>query len=77
VKHNVGSVDATLRVTIAALLSLVIAIAVQELSLLASLGVAVVGLVLLATGITRVCPLYTLLGINTCPRAPAHSKRKS
>ena len=28
-----------------------------------------VGLVPLATGLMRFCPVYPLLGINTCPRA--------
>jgi len=27
-----------------------------------------IGLVLLLTGATGLCPLYTLLGISTCPR---------
>jgi len=27
-----------------------------------------IGLVLLVTGATGLCPLYTLLGISTCPR---------
>jgi len=30
-----------------------------------------IGIVLLATGLTGLCPLYTLLGISTCPRKPA------
>ncbi len=29
------------------------------------------GLILLATGLTGLCPLYTLLGISTCPRKAA------
>lgn len=27
-----------------------------------------VGIVLLVTGLTGVCPLYSVLGISTCPR---------
>lgn len=28
-----------------------------------------IGIVPLVTGLTGICPLYSLLGINTCPRA--------
>jgi hypothetical protein len=28
----------------------------------------VIGIVPLVTGLTGICPLYSLLGINTCPR---------
>jgi len=30
-----------------------------------------IGILPLATGLTGLCPLYTLLGISTCPRKPA------
>jgi hypothetical protein len=34
------------------------------------IGTAIVGLILLATGASGFCPLYTLFGISTCPRQP-------
>jgi hypothetical protein len=33
-------------------------------------GSLVVGAVMLATAAIRSCPLYTLLGVNTCPMRP-------
>ncbi len=30
-----------------------------------------IGILPLLTGLTGLCPLYTLLGISTCPRKPA------
>jgi hypothetical protein len=29
------------------------------------------GIILILTGASGLCPLYTLLGISTCPRKPA------
>lgn len=31
-----------------------------------------IGIVLILTGASGLCPLYTLLGISTCPKKPAH-----
>jgi hypothetical protein len=57
---NEGAVDRTLRVIVGvALLSLVF---VGPKSLW-----GLVGVVPLLTGLVGNCPLYTLLGINTCP----------
>jgi hypothetical protein len=33
-------------------------------------GALVAGGVMLATAVMRSCPLYTLLGVNTCPAQP-------
>jgi hypothetical protein len=30
-----------------------------------------IGLIPLLTGVSGLCPLYTVLGISTCPRKPA------
>ena len=60
--RNVGGVDRVLRIVVGlALLALVVVID----------GPArwwgLVGLVALLTGLARTCPLYAMLGINTCP----------
>ena len=63
---NVGGIDRTLRIVVG-------------LALLASFFVlegnarylSLIGLVMLATGIFRFCPAYTLLGISTCPMKKA------
>lgn len=65
-----------MRVTTAALLAIVLGVAVEHLSPLGSLVLAAIGLVLLATGVTRMCPAYTLFGINTCPRVQAGARRQ-
>jgi hypothetical protein len=59
---NVGGIDRTLRIVVGIVL----------LSLFFVLeGNArywgLLGLVMLATGVFRFCPAYTLLGVNTCP----------
>lgn len=58
-KANIGTIDRSLR--IAAGLVLI------ALSLSGVIGLwGWIGLVPLATGIFRFCPVYTLLGIRTC-----------
>jgi hypothetical protein len=60
-KANVGTIDRSLRI-IAGLLLI-------GLSLSGVIGAwGWIGLVPLATGIFRFCPVYTLLGIKTCNR---------
>lgn len=57
---NVGSLDRWLRIIIGALL---IALAATN-----TLGAwAYIGVIPLFTGLLRWCPLYSLLGIQTCP----------
>lgn len=60
-KANIGTIDRSLR--IAAGLILI------GLSLSGMIGMwGWIGIVPLATGIFRFCPVYPLLGINTCKR---------
>jgi hypothetical protein len=61
-KTNIGTIDRSLRIAVGLLLI--------GLSLSGVIGVwGWIGLVPLATGIFRFCPLYTLLGIKTCNRS--------
>ena len=60
-KANVGSVDKWLRIVVGVLL---IAWAATSGPMWAWIGV-----VPIATGVFNFCPLYRLLGINTCKRA--------
>ena len=59
-KINVGTVDRVLRILVGlVLLGLVFA---------GSIGAwGWIGVVPLATGLLRTCPLYTVLGFNSCP----------
>jgi uncharacterized membrane protein YfcA len=58
-KANVGTMDRVLRI--------VIGIALIAGAASGVLGVwGWIGVVPLATGIFRMCPLYSMLGINTC-----------
>ncbi|MCF7202810.1 YgaP family membrane protein [Pseudomonas oligotrophica] len=60
-KSNVGMVDRTLRI--------LVGLALIALSLTGVIGAwGWIGLLPLATGIFRVCPAYSLLGISTCGR---------
>lgn len=65
-KHNVGGLDRVFRIVIGLIL----------LSLLVwypgeGHWIGLFGLVPLLTGLFSFCPLYTLLGINTCRRPTA------
>ena len=61
--HNEGTLDRTLRVVLGlALLSLVF-VGPQT-------WLGFIGVVPLITGLLGFCPLYRLLGINTCPVRP-------
>lgn len=60
-KANVGTIDRLIRVVLGlALLSLFFVIngGIKYVSL--------IGIVLLLTAIIKFCPLYTLIGVNTC-----------
>jgi hypothetical protein len=57
---NVGGIDKTLRIALGLVL-----LAVGAFGPLGWWGL--VGLVPLVTGFVSFCPLYTLLGLNTCP----------
>jgi hypothetical protein len=59
-KANVGGIDRILRIVVGLAL-------VAWAALLGGPVWAWVGLVPLATGVVGFCPLYPLLGLNTCP----------
>lgn len=63
---NVGSIDRTLRVLLGVvLLSLVLLLEAP------ARWWGLVGLVPLLTGLFSFCPLYTLMGISSCPTGSA------
>jgi len=59
---NVGGIDRTLRIVVGIVLFALFFVLEGNARYLGLLG-----LVMLATGIFRFCPAYTLLGVNTCP----------
>jgi hypothetical protein len=60
-KTNVGGVDRILRI--------VLGLVLIGLALTGTIGVwGWIGVVPLATGFMSFCPLYPMLGINTCPK---------
>ena len=59
-KTNVGGIDRILRIAIGALLIV--------LAVTGTIGAwGWLGIIPLATGLLRTCPLYSMLGMNTCP----------
>ncbi|HET7909388.1 MAG TPA: DUF2892 domain-containing protein [Nitrospira sp.] len=65
---NVGGVERPIRIGVGILL-----IAVGAFASLPPVGTAmvlVVGTIALVTGAIGYCPLWTLLGMNTCPAGP-------
>lgn len=65
---NVGSADRIIRIVLG--LILVLLPYVTDLALwsspIASIGLPIVGVVLVATALFRFCPLYRLIGVRTC-----------
>lgn len=60
-RTNVGSLDRIARIALGLVLLALVFVGPKT-----SWGW--IGLVPLATGLLRTCPLYTLVGLNTCPR---------
>ena len=72
-KQNVGSMDSTVRLllgAVAGLLSLGILASAVPLPVIASPLLGVVSIVMIGTSLTGFCPLYTLLGVDSCPASP-------
>jgi len=69
-KTNVGGIDKILRIAVGAVLLI-----------LAIMGIGTpwtwIGVVPLVTGLIGFCPLYTILGINTCPVNPNQQSSQS
>jgi Protein of unknown function (DUF2892) len=63
---NVGAMDSGLRALVGAVL-LGVSASFNDRPLLA-FGAGLVALLLLATALFQVCPLYTALRVNTCSR---------
>ncbi len=61
-KANEGAVDRGLRVVVGLVLLALVFVGPQSLW-------GLIGIVPLATGLLGYCPLYSILGINTCPLA--------
>ncbi|TFH74966.1 DUF2892 domain-containing protein [Gammaproteobacteria bacterium LSUCC0112] len=60
-KANVGVVDKSVRIVAGALLI--------ALTLMGTIGVwGWIGIVPLVTGLMNFCPLYSVLGVNTCKK---------
>jgi hypothetical protein len=64
---NVGAVDAGIRALVGVVL-LGVSVSLGNRPLLA-VGAGLISLVFLGTALFRMCPLYTLLGMNNCPRS--------
>jgi hypothetical protein len=58
-KLNVGGIDRILRI--------VVGVALIAWAVMGGPVWAWIGIVPLVTGLFKFCPLYTLLGMNTCP----------
>jgi hypothetical protein len=60
-KSNVGGIDQILRI--------VVGVVLIALAALGYIGVwGWIGVVPLVTGLFKFCPLYALIGMNTCPK---------
>ncbi len=65
-KVNVGKLDRVVRILLAAVISTLYITGLVS----GTLGVIIlfIGGILLLTGLVNFCPLYALLGINSCPK---------
>lgn len=69
---NVGGAERPIRITVGILL-----LAVGAFADLPPIGIAValvVGSIALVTGAVGYCPLWALLGMNTCPAVTSHKQ---
>jgi hypothetical protein len=58
---NIGTIDRVLRIALGLVLI--------SLAFTGTIGLwGYIGVVPLLTGLVRICPLYSLLGVNTCPK---------
>lgn len=71
-KANVGSTDAVIRWALAAVF-FALAVVFNQIPLVALIS-ALVALVMAGTALTRSCPLYSLLGVNTSKAESGHHK---
>ncbi|MEL0250789.1 MAG: DUF2892 domain-containing protein [Novosphingobium sp.] len=60
-RTNVGGIDRLLRIILGLVLIALVFVGPQT-------PLGWIGVVPLVTGLLRTCPLYSLLGMNTCPR---------
>lgn len=60
-KTNVGGIDRAARIVLGLVLIALVFVGPQT-------PLGWIGVVPLLTGLLRTCPLYSLLGMNTCPR---------
>lgn len=58
---NVGGIDRVLRIVVGLVLIALVFVGPQT-------PLGWIGIVPLLTGLLRTCPLYSLIGLNTCPR---------
>jgi Protein of unknown function (DUF2892) len=66
-KTNVGGIDRLLRI--------VVGVVLLALTAMGSIGLwGLIGIVPLATGLLKFCPVYPLLGLSTCPMKTAAAK---
>jgi hypothetical protein len=67
-KLNVGSVDKVIRIVLGVVLLGLIVVLDGNVR-----WIGLIGVVPLMTGLAGYCPLYTLLGINTCQSNTKHA----
>ncbi|MBK1635675.1 YgaP family membrane protein [Rhodovulum adriaticum] len=61
-KQNVGGMDRTARIVLGAVMLLMWAFLTDPS------WIWLLGIVPLATGLMKSCPLYNVIGLNTCPK---------
>jgi hypothetical protein len=67
---NVGGIERPIRILVGTVLLAIGAFAGLPLSATAML--LLVGTIALVTGVIEFCPLWALLGVNTCPTRMSH-----
>jgi len=65
VKKNMGTIDRGIRLLVAGILGILVATNVIEGTMMWI--AAAIGVVFVLTSLVSVCPLYSVLGIRTCP----------
>jgi len=66
-KKNVGSIDRIIRLVAAAVIAGLLATSTIAISSVPGIVLAIVAVVFGGTALASSCPLYTLVGLSTCP----------
>jgi len=70
-KKNVGSIDRIIRLVVASIIVGLLATKTVAISSIVGIVLTIVAIIFGGTALVSSCPLYSLVGLSTCPIDPA------